>query len=493
MTTRKPRNWPSISGSHDERATEAFRRLEDLTRLISDWVWETDTDDVITYTSDRIIDRLGLLPDQVVGRRFGDFGEFTDRLGLQMLPPDFRRPFRDASFRALGHEGQPRFFALSGLPRFSMEDGGFLGVTGVAVDVTDIRLVEHANARLADAIEVLSEYFALYDEEDRLVICNARFRQLNADFPDEVSSGRTFEELLRKQVAAGVYPDANEDAEQWIGQRLRRRNRKQSAEEVLQDGRCYLVEEEGLPDGGTVMMLRDITQIRAAMKTLEERSNSHRDFASSVAHRLRTPLAVVRSNLDSLGDSADVASLKREIDTLARMIEQMLTLTRYEHFNVPTQAMADLRQIAVTVISSLAPIAIRENRSIELKCGEDPVFVNGDAGALEHAVRNIVENAVKYSARGTMVEVEIVPDPASIMVMDQGRGIPLEQRADLFQPFSKIDRRGAGAGLGLNIVKAIAEAHSAEVSIGDRRDGGAIVGLRFPPTQFSQSLPVKAR
>ena len=61
MTERKPRNWPSILGSQEERATAAFRRLEDMTRLISDWVWETDSDGCITYVSERIVDRLGLL------------------------------------------------------------------------------------------------------------------------------------------------------------------------------------------------------------------------------------------------------------------------------------------------------------------------------------------------------------------------------------------------------------------------------------------------
>ena len=70
MAERRPRSWPSISGSEKERATEAFRRLEDLTRLISDWVWETDGENKFTYVSERIIDRLGLHPVQVIGKTF---------------------------------------------------------------------------------------------------------------------------------------------------------------------------------------------------------------------------------------------------------------------------------------------------------------------------------------------------------------------------------------------------------------------------------------
>ena len=74
MAERKPRNWPSIAGSQQERATEAFRRLEDMTRLISDWVWETDENNLITYVSERIIDRLGAHPVQVIGKKFEDIG-----------------------------------------------------------------------------------------------------------------------------------------------------------------------------------------------------------------------------------------------------------------------------------------------------------------------------------------------------------------------------------------------------------------------------------
>lgn len=74
---RKPRNWPSITGSQKERSTEAFRRLEDMTRLISDWVWETDADGALIYVSERMIDRLGIHPVQVIGQRLDQIGQFV--------------------------------------------------------------------------------------------------------------------------------------------------------------------------------------------------------------------------------------------------------------------------------------------------------------------------------------------------------------------------------------------------------------------------------
>ena len=114
MTERKPRNWPSILGSQEERATAAFRRLEDMTRLISDWVWETDSDGCITYVSERIVDRLGLHPVQVIGKTFAEFGAFSSKDGKTLPLPDFKRPFRDVSFEAAGYDGGLCYFAVSG-------------------------------------------------------------------------------------------------------------------------------------------------------------------------------------------------------------------------------------------------------------------------------------------------------------------------------------------------------------------------------------------
>lgn len=493
MATRRTRNWPSVSGSQQERATEAFRRLEDLTRLISDWVWETDGTGTLTYVSDRIIDRLGILPVDAVGKRLDEIGSFTDRFGEPIASPNLKRPFREVGFSATAHDGDGRMFSISGLPRFDRETGDYVGVTGIAKDITEISRIEQANARLADAIEVMSEYFALYDENDRLVISNARYRESNISFGDAAQPGGSFEDLLRLQVESGMYPEANANPDVWIRQRMaNRRRRHGSFESNLSDGRCLLVEEEQLPDGGIVMMLRDITQMKQAISSLESRSEHHREFASSVAHRLRTPLAVLRSSLDNLGDDEKVTILKREVDVLARMIEQLLTLTRYEYFVLPEGEVANLREVAISVVSSLAPIAIKDGRSVELTGHDGPVWVRGNAGALEHGVRNIVENAIKYASRGSTVELRLDDDPAIVSVIDQGRGIPLDQRQGLFEPFSRIDRRGSGAGLGLNIVKAIAEIHDAEISIADNPVGGTIVSLRFPPFDAADSRKIQA-
>ena len=477
---RKPRNWPSITGSQKERSTEAFRRLEDMTRLISDWVWETDADGALIYVSERMIDRLGIHPVQVIGQRLDQIGQFVQ--DGQLVPaPDQKRPFRDVYFEAKGHDGKLRHFAVSALPRFDHETGDFFGATGIAKDVTELVRVERANSRLADAIEVLSGYFALYDEDDKLVISNSRFRDFNREFKEASRPGAGFETLLRKELEAGRYPDASGEGEEWIKNRLQRRQANIGPhEQMLSGGRWLYIDEEKLPDGGTVMMAHDISDLKRAMEALQTSVQHHREFSANVAHKLRTPLAVLRANLDSLGKTSEVKSLKHEVDVLARMVEQLLTLTRYEYLVLPQNAYVDLYMVLVDVISALAPMALKEDRALELDSDNEKIWVRGDAGALEHALRNLIENAVKYSSRGSTVRIVIERDPLTVRIIDQGRGIPEDQRDILFERFAQNDRRGAGAGLGLSIVKAIFDAHGAEIDISDTSGGGATFSIKFP-------------
>lgn len=479
MATRKPRNWPSITGTETHRAREAFRRLEDMTRLISDWVWETDAEGQLTYVSERIIDRLGVHPVQVMGKTLFDIGVFKDGES-DSEGPNFKRPFRDLNFVAEGHDGRERYFAISGLPRFENDSGEFIGSTGIAKDVTDLVRVERANMQLADAIEVISGYFSLYDADDRLVISNARFRELNRQFGELAQPGSKFEDLLRAEVQSGRYVEADEDPESWVKKRIARRRQTSGPFEIdVTDGRRLYVDEERLPNGATVTMARDITDLKRAMNALQKSDQHHREFAASVAHQLRTPLAVLRSNLDNLPNEDNVMDLRREVDALARMVEQLLTLTRYDNFVVAPDAKVDLRSVALGVVSSLAPAAIRDARSLEFEGDDMPLLIHGDAGAIENALRNLVENAIKYSSRGTAIIVRVADDPATLQVIDHGRGIPLQTRSKLFEKFTRADRRGDGAGLGLNIVKAVADAHNADIGISDNHGGGTVFTMTF--------------
>lgn len=140
---RRSRSWPSVTDAGDDRASRALNRLEDITRLIAEWVWECTPDGTLTFVSERIFERLGLVPQAVVGRRFIDLGTFTDTDG-NPVDPNWDTPFRDLMFEtedALGHQRQ---FLVSGVPFFDRDTWTFEGASGTARDITDIRQAETA-------------------------------------------------------------------------------------------------------------------------------------------------------------------------------------------------------------------------------------------------------------------------------------------------------------------------------------------------------------
>ncbi|MDH5750035.1 MAG: EAL domain-containing protein [Rhodospirillales bacterium] len=140
---RKTDNAPRFpqSDAPAEQASDARRRLEDITRLVSDWVWETDSDFRLTYASQRITEILGYQPVELLGKQLTDFGRFVSRddspIDLKMTSP-----FRDASFETTHKTGEHRYFLVSGLPIFNPDTGNFDGVRGTARDITRRREVE---------------------------------------------------------------------------------------------------------------------------------------------------------------------------------------------------------------------------------------------------------------------------------------------------------------------------------------------------------------
>jgi len=191
--------------------------------------------------------------------------------------------------------------------------------------------VEEQNRRLAIAIESLSELFALYDRQDRMVLCNRGYREINRLVAETILPGRTFEEYIRAALAKGLYPETAGREEEWFEERMERhRNPKEPFELARQDGRWLLIHEQKLPDGGIATICADITKQKNAEAALMESEERQRNFTADAAHELRTPLAVLRSNLDSLEDSAAVQSLRHDVDAMSRMVEQLLAYTRLE-------------------------------------------------------------------------------------------------------------------------------------------------------------------
>ena len=204
-----------------------------------------------------------------------------------------------------------------------------------------------------------------------------------------------------------------------------------------------------------------------------------REFTADAAHELRTPLTILRSRVDTLADRGTSKALHKDIEGMARIVNQLLDIAELETLSIDPLEKADLHAICAEVAEFAAPLALAQGKNIALSESDAAVWVNGNPEMLSRAIRNLVENAINYSPPGTTVEI-VVEDSGMVRVLDEGPGIKEDERELIFQRFWRRDRRRTeGAGLGLSIVRRIADTHAATISVENRPTGGATFSLRF--------------
>ncbi len=244
----------------------------------------------------------------------------------------------------------------------------------------------------------------------------------------------------------------------------------------------------------------EIRPLAAAMNDLLARLSAARQreqaFLGDAAHELRTPLTALRLQLDALLVAADDAersraaeALRAGLDRAARLVEQLLTLSRQDSAPPAQVQPVALDALARQVIQELIPLA--DARRIDLGLAQSsPIEVNGDADALRALLRNLVDNAIRYTPQGGRVDVAVFEDDArpALRVCDTGRGIAPEERERVFERFYRpAGSDGVGSGLGLAIVRKIAQAHGAQVTMQDGAETtgagessrGTCVNVRF--------------
>ena len=229
-----------------------------------------------------------------------------------------------------------------------------------------------------------------------------------------------------------------------------------------------------------------VTAVNQALDRLEDGFRVQRQFTADAAHQLRTPLAILRTRIETLGDRVATRELHADIESMSRIVGQLLDIAELDTLVLDPSETADLRAVCAEVVGSIAPYALAQHKDIALKGTDDPVRVRGNAEMLQRAIFNLAENAIKYTARDTSVDVE-VHDDGSVRVRDCGPGIPPGEHGLIFQRFWRGDRRRTdGAGLGLSIVHGVVEDHAATVAVENLATGGAQFTLGF---QLAGKLP----
>jgi signal transduction histidine kinase len=225
------------------------------------------------------------------------------------------------------------------------------------------------------------------------------------------------------------------------------------------------------------------------LQRLRQALDVQRAFVADAAHELRSPLTALKLQLGLLeraGDEAAraeaVKTLGEGIDRTAWLVEQLLALARNEPGAPPLPfAPVDLAELARTALVATAPLARARATVLELHA-DAPVAMRGDPVSLTALVRNLVDNAVRYSPPGSRAEVRVALDAGAplLVVDDAGPGIPPEDRERVFDRFYRRgDGSAEGSGLGLAIVRTVAGRHGATITLGDSPLGGLRATVRF--------------
>jgi len=244
------------------------------------------------------------------------------------------------------------------------------------------------------------------------------------------------------------------------------------------------------PSGaGAVLVLHDITDLRLADQV-------RRDFVANVSHELRTPLTAVRGYVEALRDEPlDPGERQRFLEIIARhanrmerLVKDLLRLASLEARQEPLErGPCDVAGLFASVTADLASSVAAKNQRIEISVASSVATIDTDAGKLQDALRNLVENAANYSPAGSTIRLEASAGAAGrveITVADEGPGIPEADLLRIFERFYRVDkarsRESGGTGLGLSIVRHLVELLGGDVRAANRPEGGAVFTVMLP-------------
>jgi signal transduction histidine kinase len=240
-----------------------------------------------------------------------------------------------------------------------------------------------------------------------------------------------------------------------------------------------------VPDRGTQDDLDALARtVNRMLDRIAELMSGMRQVSSAVAHELRTPLTRLRQSLErALEDRSPAAleeALQRAMVETDAILETFGALLRIAEVEAGTRRAGfrevDLATIVEDVVEAFAPSAEDQEKVLTLAVSSRP-RISGDRELLTQLLANLVENAIRHTPPGTRIEVGLTPGPSGprLTVGDTGPGVPAEQRHRIFDRFHRVNPSSGGLGLGLSLVKAIADLHGAHLHAEDNAPGLRII------------------
>jgi signal transduction histidine kinase/CheY-like chemotaxis protein len=373
-----------------------------------------------------------------------------------------------------------------------------------------------AQTNLLDAIESISEGFAHYDSDDRLVVCNSKYRELLYTGTEaDLAPGMQFETIIRRSAESGLIRDADGRIDSWVAERMaQHRNPGKTHEQQRGEDRWVRVSERKTQAGGTVAVFTDITELKeheaellAAKEQAEAATQTKSSFLANMSHELRTPLNAIigitemlEEDMQDLGQDDQIEPLQRISragNHLLHLINDVLDLSGIESGNITIDVeAADIGDIISECIADAGLLG--QGKDLEIvnhTAGQTLPAVNIDTTRFRQILLNLLSNAVKYNHTGGKVSVETGPsdpDRVRIIVTDTGPGISPDRHKDLFLPFSRLGREASdipGTGIGLTITKKLVEAMNGRIGFDSAPGRGSTFWFEVPVADRQSSPP----
>ena len=332
-------------------------------------------------------------------------------------------------------------------------------------------------ARLLTILDSMVEAVYVTDAKGRVTLTNSALDDL---IPTDVV-GRRAKNVIK-----------NDELKRAIRRARKKGVAGQVELEATIDGRdhAFHAQVSPLPHGeGVVTVLHDVTQLRATDRI-------RRDFVANASHELRTPLTAIRGFAETLRDGAldDRATAERFLQAilrhslrLQRLAEDLTTLAQAESLKQNFEAVqTDLRAVVKDSAGSLEGAAHAKGMTLLFDMPTDKVVVDVSPRAMDHALINLIGNAIKYSPERSSIHVRlfIEDDSAVVEVEDEGPGIPEHLQTRIFERFYRIDGgrspEQAGTGLGLSIARNMIDRVGGELKLVGRKGPGALFRIVLP-------------
>lgn len=376
------------------------------------------------------------------------------------------------------------------------------------------RRIQRLQSQVLAAMESIQGAFAIFDEKDKVVLCNSEYRAFMGQCVPGELVGRSFGDLLAANLDAGTF-EMTELSRAELSERWQHAHAHPNGplELRFRDGRSLRIVERRTTDGGVVTTIWDLTEdfqreaeLRRARASAEAANRAKSDFLSSMSHELRTPLNAIlgfaqllhRDKKEPLSQRhrERVEHVLKGGEHLLRLIDEVLDLSRIESGQLVISPEAvQIEEVLGEVKTILDPMAERAGITLEIGSGSTTLPpITADRTRFRQILMNYGSNAIKYGRAGghAVIRAQVRGDSVRITVADDGVGIPIDKQDKIFQPFQRLGQETGsieGTGIGLTITKRLAELMGGSVGFESTHGRGSEFWLELRARRTDSERP----